>query len=147
MILFLCDHSYVKDPAVNSFNLLTHDGEEGKIRDEAASCSVFLIWAWAVGGKASFMPKQAGYRLTPKDSGRYVVAETHYDNPTLQSGMRDSSGVRILLMNSAVLRPQEAGFFWVAASSGPEITIPNGRPSFTIPAVCPPECTQKLVLV
>lgn len=93
------------------------------------------------------MPHNVGYRITPKDAGRYMIIETHYDNPTLTSGMLDSSGVRMLLMDGTPsLRAGEASHFYVGVPPTPQtLLIPNGQASFTIPGVCPAECTEKFV--
>lgn len=148
ILIRLCDYTF-KGAAANQstkpYDCLSKAPEDTEIRDGAANCLIYILYAWGNGGSANFMRKDVGIRLTPQDSGRYFILETHYNNPALRKHMLDSSGVRVLLMDQPVLRSQEAAEFWVGSYFGPGVIIPSEQTTFTVPSVCTPECTRKFV--
>jgi hypothetical protein len=52
------------------------------------------IYGWAPGEHGMVLPDDVGFPMFDSESNQAVLIETHYNNPKLISGMRDSSGVR-----------------------------------------------------
>jgi len=70
---------------------------------------VFLS-GWAPGLEPIVLPHMTGIRVswTDPEGFKKLHLETHYDNPSLESGMADTSGVRIYYTRQ--LRQHDAGF-------------------------------------
>ncbi|KAL7433032.1 hypothetical protein ACHAXM_003380 [Skeletonema potamos] len=52
------------------------------------------IYGWSPGERGMVLPDDVGFPLFDSETNQAVLIETHYNNPQLISGMRDSSGVR-----------------------------------------------------
>lgn len=48
------------------------------------------------------MPKDTGHKFTKNGKKRYLMLEMHYDNPTLEVGIIDDSGLRMHLTRQKV---------------------------------------------
>ncbi len=75
----------------------------------------------------------------PFSTSQYLLIETHYSNPYLDSDVVDSgSGLRLYLAPS--LRPISVGTWMLGAQADPSLTtaIPAGESNYTqeFPAVC-----------
>ncbi len=51
-----------------------------------------IVYIWAPGGKNLYLPKEAGFPLTPGTSNHYVV-QVHYSNINALAGEVDSTGI------------------------------------------------------
>lgn len=51
-----------------------------------------IVYVWAPGGKNLYLPKEAGFPLTPGASTHYVV-QVHYNNANALSGEMDATGI------------------------------------------------------
>lgn len=92
-----------------------------------------LRYAWAVGATDFCLPITpdliTGMRFEAADS--WHALEIHYDNPTNEVGLVDSSGITVTLVDSgdpahASLDWQAAGYLW-AGSQLPALTVPPGK--------------------
>ncbi|XP_064399035.1 DBH-like monooxygenase protein 2 homolog [Halichondria panicea] len=99
-----------------------------------------IIAGWAVGGEDFVFPPGVALPIGGENSRRYIVIEMHYDNPDLQTGVVDNSGIRFTYSSN---RPEhEAGTLALGGPIDPHLIIPPGTPDFTINAFCSRECTQ-----
>jgi hypothetical protein len=57
-------------------------------------CQQYLF-VWAVGGKTTLFPLEAGYSIGGSDEDWYYMLEVHYDNPQELAGLQFDTGVRI----------------------------------------------------
>ncbi|OQV17374.1 DBH-like monooxygenase protein 1 [Hypsibius exemplaris] len=98
--------------------------------------------SWAVGGKGSTYPANAGFPITPELEGRYYLLEMHYHNPDRIRTL-DSSGISFGLTDQ--LRQQDVGMLMMGIYNFDEvISIPPGVDQFTIRAHCSDLCTNTL---
>jgi hypothetical protein len=77
-----------------------------------------IVYVWAPGGKNMYLPKEAGFPLTPGAATHYVV-QVHYNNANALAGEVDSTGVDAC---TSTPRQYEAD------------VVAFGTQSFTIPA-------------
>jgi dopamine beta-monooxygenase len=106
----------------------------------------FPLYAWAVGMDAFETPEDVGFRVGQSMSTgssvcfenlpsfadavtQYIVLEIHYNNPEKQSGVVDSSGVRLHMTSD--LRPIDAGIFVLGVNTG-AINIPARRSLYEV---------------
>ncbi|CAL1547319.1 unnamed protein product, partial [Lymnaea stagnalis] len=101
--------------------------------------SVFI--SWAVGGRIFNYPDVAGYSLGAPNDPIYLRMETHYNNPSLQSDIVDSSGLRIYLTKQ--LRQYDAGQIEVGVSVDAYQVIPPYEKSFISSGYCTQDCIGK----
>ncbi|XP_078690261.1 DBH-like monooxygenase protein 1 homolog [Branchiostoma floridae x Branchiostoma belcheri] len=122
----------------------THDGGEytcySNMPGEWYQCSITLL-AWAIGGSSFDMPENAGISVGDTNDPRFLMVETHYDNPELRSDIVDSSGLRLYL--TATLRENEVGNLQVGADVTQSHKIPPGSASHTTVVHCYSECLQQ----
>lgn len=93
----------------------------------------------AKGATRFIFPDNVGISVEKKR--RFAVMETHYDNPTNEDGLVDSSGVRIYYTNTE--REHKAGSLLIGdslVSRAPDEVISGFRYQHT----CPSECTNRL---
>ncbi|KFO26845.1 DBH-like monooxygenase protein 1 [Fukomys damarensis] len=117
-----------------------HECYHPNMPDAFFTCET-VVFAWAIGGEGFSYPPHVGLSLgTPLDP-QYVLLEVHYDNPTYEQGLIDSSGLR--LYHTVDLRQYDAGMIqaglWVSLFH----TIPPGMPEFWSEGHCTPECLQE----
>nr|XP_045616431.1 uncharacterized protein LOC123769364 [Procambarus clarkii] len=97
------------------------------------------IVAWAIGGQGEMYPKHAGLPLGEEHGGAtYFLMETHYDNPNLNPGVVDASGLRIFYTER--LRQYDAGILMVGHSVSPMHIIPPNH-KWTSVGLCDSSCT------
>ncbi|XP_064605912.1 DBH-like monooxygenase protein 1 [Liolophura sinensis] len=82
-------------------------------------CNAVLL-AWSIGGGVHELPSHVGIPFGVPDDPTLIVMETHYDNPSNHAGIRDSSGLRLIL--TPELRQYDAGVFQTG-------TVVSGRQS------------------
>ncbi|XP_078510093.1 DBH-like monooxygenase protein 2 [Lissotriton helveticus] len=93
-----------------------------------------VIAGWAVGGKAFTFPSNAGIPLGKGFAPTYVRLEIHYNNVMLQSGLTDSSGIR--LFYTPLLREHDAGVLTTGIIPQAFSFIPPGAESFNLYSLC-----------
>nr|XP_039261995.1 DBH-like monooxygenase protein 1 homolog [Styela clava]XP_039261997.1 DBH-like monooxygenase protein 1 homolog [Styela clava] len=101
-----------------------------------AGCSKMFA-GWAVGMSNFRFPIEAGYPIGGKDGPKYVLLETHYDNPDLEPDIIDSSGVRFYYTEN--LRKYDAGLLTISQSIQ-GIFVPPNAERFRINGYCSNEC-------
>ena len=98
-----------------------------------------LVSAWGLGGDMLAYPDDVGDELGRNTGKINLVAQAHYDNPTLLSGVRDSTLTRFWITNK--LRPKDASFLTMGLRTR-HIAIPPGQKDFTLGASCPSPKTE-----
>ncbi len=88
-------------------------------------------------------PSGVGYPIGGK-SEQYIVLEIHYDNPNLNSGVRDSSGIKFLYVSEEPAN--RAGLLTVGHSANAAMMIPPRAENYVVNAICPGQCTQKVLI-
>ncbi|XP_017887322.1 tyramine beta-hydroxylase [Ceratina calcarata] len=106
--------------------------------DKTQICKKVLA-AWAMGADAFVYPEEAGLSIGGKDFNPYVMLEVHYNNPELQGGNIDSSGIRFILTKS--LRKYDAGVIELGLEYTDKMAIPPQQEAFTLSGHCIQECT------
>ena len=74
------------------------------------NCRAAVVFhAWAIGGGSFYLPDNVGIDIGGDeiDTIKYVLLDTHYDNPTNKEGIIDSSGLKIWY--TPTLREYSAG--------------------------------------
>ncbi|XP_067662273.1 DBH-like monooxygenase protein 1 homolog isoform X2 [Haliotis asinina] len=108
--------------------------------DTLLSCrAVFL--AWAVGGEPFYLPTDVGMPLGMSEGPGHVVLETHYNNPTLQSGVIDSSGMRIHY--TPTLRLHDVGVLQTGVMVDKLHIVPPEYESFKSRGYCTMACMER----
>ncbi|XP_039268984.2 DBH-like monooxygenase protein 1 homolog [Styela clava] len=102
------------------------------------TCTV-VIAIWAIGGQAVVYPYEAGFSVGGENDPIYIQLETHYDNPNLESGIIDNSGLRFTY--TSTLRKYDIGVLETgSAVFGLDHIIPPGAETFTSISHCTPDC-------
>nr|XP_039270018.1 DBH-like monooxygenase protein 1 homolog [Styela clava] len=105
------------------------------------SCSTIIL-EWAIGASEMIYPEEAGFSVGGPGDPVYIQLETHYDNPNLISGARDSSGIRFTY--TPTLRENDIGIMLVGCEAyGHELIIPPGAESFTSIGHCTDACLEQ----
>lgn len=97
-----------------------------------------LRYAWAVGGGPFCLPDRVGIPFDVDSAeDAWHVLEIHYDNPQRRAGLRDSSGVRLTLVDDgdAGGAYARAGFLWIGAALS-KLRIPPGQRAHHVEARC-----------
>ncbi|CAM9371631.1 unnamed protein product, partial [Hapterophycus canaliculatus] len=100
------------------------------------------IFVWAPGTADSELPINVGFLMGTMSSGFSSLSlQTHYNNPNGDTGMTDSSGVRVYYTEE--LRPMNMG---VMQLGDPSVAL-RGEPltdgKFGISFGCPSSCTEE----
>lgn len=136
LTLFLCRSAEYAKLIEETIECTTGDEIPGPIGSNAG-CATF-IYGWAKGVQRLVLPAEAGFLVDAENS--YLVLETHYDNPELESDAFDNSGV--VLHFADTLRDNEAGSLLIGDSfvqlQGEQI-----ESGFKYQFTCPSECTEK----
>ncbi|XP_078618333.1 DBH-like monooxygenase protein 1 homolog [Branchiostoma floridae x Branchiostoma japonicum] len=97
-----------------------------------------IVSAWAIGGGDLIYPEHVGYPIGDDEDSGYVLMEVHYDNPQLQSGIRDSSGIRMTY--TPELRDNDAGTLEVGVIVNKYHAIPPRAVDFKSAGFCGSQC-------
>lgn len=117
-----------------------YDGPcDGADRPEKTQICKKVLAAWAMGADAFVYPEEAGLSIGGRDFNPYVMLEVHYNNPELERGNIDSSGIRFTLTNT--LRKYDAGVIELGLEYTDKMAIPPERESFSLTGHCISECT------
>lgn len=100
-----------------------------------------MIYGSALGGGPLVLPDQAGILLSPS-ANRYIVLETHLDNPTLAANI--SIADIVYMYTTTTLRPNNAGVMIIGDPSVDFADIPPGVAMHHVESSCTPACTQNI---
>ena len=70
-------------------------------------------------------PEEAGLPIGGSGFNRFIMLEVHYNNPELQAGNIDSSGVKFIFTKS--LRKYDAGVIELGLEYTDKMAIPPGQ--------------------
>ena len=77
------------------------------------------------------------------NSPKYVALQIHYDNPNLDAGMVDNSGLEFFYVSE---QPEHrAAVLNIVQLSSNNLVIPPKADNFVVNALCPRECTKKVL--
>jgi dopamine beta-monooxygenase len=102
-----------------------------------------MIYAWAPGDAGTALPNDVGFPLFDTENKQALFIEIHYHNPSLVSGMIDSSGMRFYYVNEE--RTHKAGILeigdpWVMLY---DTDISDGLTQYSF--TCPGDCSNSFV--
>eukprot|EP00062_Callorhinchus_milii_P013958 gi/632962755/ref/XP_007897496.1/ PREDICTED: DBH-like monooxygenase protein 1 [Callorhinchus milii] len=135
ILLYQC-HSSLNDSAVG----ISHECYHPNMPDEFDICES-VIFAWAIGGKGFSYPSNAGLSIGTATDPVYVMMEIHYDNPTYQEGLIDSSGLK--LFYTPKLRKYDAGIIETGVWVSLYHMIPPDMPKYISQGHCTVECLEE----
>jgi len=104
-------------------------------------CTEFL-GGWAVGSNGHIFPHNVGVGIG--EGKRWLVVQNHYYNPNMDTGIYDSSGIRLHLTKD--LRPIDAGVMSFAAgvSTGQHPELPGGQKDVAMETLfVEPDCSSE----
>lgn len=117
-----------------------YDGPcDGTNRPETTQICKKVLAAWAMGADAFIYPEEAGLSIGGENFNPYVMLEVHYNNPELQDGNVDSSGIRFIVTKS--LRKYDAGVIELGLEYTDKMAIPPQQEAFILSGHCIQECT------
>lgn len=121
----------------------SYDGVQGNCyeRDRPLPQCFNLVVAWVIGGQPFYFPSNVGYSVGDPNDASFYIMETHYDNPKLEAGKIDSSGIRISITMS--LRTHDAGILLMGHDITLEPIIPPYQKDFLVKGYCPVGCINK----
>ncbi|XP_028653745.2 DBH-like monooxygenase protein 1 homolog [Erpetoichthys calabaricus] len=137
ILLYQCD-SNLNESEVG----MGHECYHPNMPDSFLTCeSVFF--AWAIGGQSFSYPDHVGLSIGTSNDPLYVMMEVHYDNPTFQEGLTDSSGLR--LFYTSELRQFDAGVLETGVWVSLYHIIPPGVSEYLSEGHCTKECLQEVL--
>jgi hypothetical protein len=101
-----------------------------------------LIGAWAVGGTDFVYPENVAFPIGGAGNNRFAVIEIHYNNPSLASGVIDSSGIEFTYINDS--RQHDAGIMFLGHIVSSNMVIPPKAQNYTVTGLCSSACTNSL---
>ena len=106
------------------------------------NCRSSILSGWAVGTSDFDFPLDVGIPLGPDETFDTVLIEVHYNNPNLDSGIIDDSGLHLYITDN--VRMHDAGVFTLGHKVGDSIMVPPQTESYLVSGLCPGECTELL---
>lgn len=112
--------------------------QDSPLGNPKSGCST-IVYGWAKGSGRFMFPKITGFEID--SSTKYLIIETHFDNPNLKNDVVDSSGVKLFYSSKGREQP------------GAMLTIGDGLISYfgqkvinlsQYNSTCPKECTSQL---
>ncbi|XP_027032512.1 DBH-like monooxygenase protein 1 homolog isoform X1 [Tachysurus fulvidraco] len=135
ILLYQCDSS------LNESELkMGHECFHPNMPDSFITCQT-VIFAWAIGGEGFTYPQHAGMSIGTATDPVYVLLEIHYDNPSLQRKIVDSSGLR--LFYTPKLRRYDAGVIETGVWVSLYHMLPPGMQDYVTEGHCMQECLQE----
>ncbi|KAL4649087.1 DBH-like monooxygenase protein 1 isoform X1 [Arapaima gigas] len=135
ILLYQCDSS-LNETEVD----LGHECYHPNMPDSFLTCET-VLFAWAIGGEGFTYPPHAGFSIGASQDPIYVLMEVHYDNPALQQGVVDSSGLR--LYYTPILRRYDAGVIEMGVWVSLYHMLPPGLPGYVSEGHCTQQCLQE----
>ncbi|KAL0967362.1 hypothetical protein UPYG_G00251280 [Umbra pygmaea] len=117
-----------------------HECYHPNMPDSFLTCET-IVFAWAIGGEGFTYPPHVGLSIGTSTDPVNVLMEIHYDNPFLQQGMVDSSGLR--LFYTPELRQYDAGVLEIGVWVSLYHMLPPGMPEYVSEGHCTRECLQE----
>ncbi|XP_011307313.1 tyramine beta-hydroxylase [Fopius arisanus] len=108
-------------------------------RPEGTQICKKVLAAWAMGADAFIYPEEAGLSIGGETFNPHVMLEVHYNNPELQKGKIDSSGIEFHLTKT--LRMYDAGVIELGLEYSDKMAIPPQQEIFELSGHCVTECT------
>ncbi|TRY57127.1 hypothetical protein DNTS_024001 [Danionella cerebrum] len=121
ILLYQCDSNLNKSEINRG-----HECYHPNMPDSFFTCET-VLFAWAIGGEGFSYPPHVGMSIGTSIDPVYVQLEIHFDNPSLQRGLVDSSGLR--LYYSPSLRRYDAGVIETGVWVSLYHMLPPGLPS------------------
>nr|XP_015210154.1 PREDICTED: DBH-like monooxygenase protein 1 isoform X1 [Lepisosteus oculatus] len=135
ILLYQCDSN------LNESQLdIGHECYHPNMPDSFLTCES-VVFAWAIGGGGFTYPPHVGLSIGTSIDPVYVLLEIHYDNPTRQRGLTDSSGLRFFY--TPVLREYDAGVIETGVWVSLYHMLPPGLPEYISEGHCTMECLQE----
>ncbi|KDR24478.1 MOXD1-like protein 2 [Zootermopsis nevadensis] len=139
-------HVIVYECQGNEDEFERHARDKGQVCYEPSMPQLFfncnnVVIAWGFGSEGFSFPPEAGYPLDPDLGPRYFMMETHYNNPTQDIDVTDSSGIRVYY--AASLRRHDAGVLSLGLDPNWRHIIPPGQPEVVSEGHCISACTQQ----
>ncbi|GFG39856.1 hypothetical protein Cfor_08836, partial [Coptotermes formosanus] len=139
-------HVIVYECQGNEVEFEAHARDRGQVCYQPSMPPLFfncnnVVIAWGIGSEGFSFPPEAGYPLDPDVGPRYFMMETHYNNPTQDADITDSSGIRVYY--TASLRRHDAGVLSVGLDPNWRHIIPPGQPEVVSEGHCISACTQQ----
>ena len=137
MIVYSCPETYeeLNGDCDSTDNLISQSGA-------LDNCRSSILSGWAVGTSDFDFPLDVGIPLGPDETFDTVLIEVHYNNPNLDSGIIDDSGLQWYITDN--VRMHDAGVFTLGHKVGDSIMVPPQTESYLISGLCPGECTELL---
>ncbi|XP_023210778.1 DBH-like monooxygenase protein 1, partial [Centruroides sculpturatus] len=99
-----------------------------------------LTYGWAIGGESFIFPDQVGLPLGIPEV-KWLLLETHYDNPSLKRGIVDNSGFRITY--TPKLRKHDAAVLAIGNLWYPCMFIPPKQKEYIVAGHAHPSCLRQ----
>ncbi|XP_042611792.1 DBH-like monooxygenase protein 1 homolog isoform X1 [Cyprinus carpio] len=135
ILLYQCDSNLNKSEINRG-----HECYHPNMPDSFFTCET-VLFAWAIGGEGFTYPPHAGMSIGTSTDPVYVQMEIHFDNPSLQRGIVDSSGLR--LYYSPSLRRYDAGVIETGVWVSLYHMLPPGMQDYITEGHCTQECLQE----
>ncbi|KAK9956423.1 hypothetical protein ABG768_014158 [Culter alburnus] len=135
ILLYQCDSNLNKSEINRG-----HECYHPNMPDSFFTCET-VLFAWAIGGEGFTYPPHAGMSIGTSIDPVYVQMEIHFDNPSLQRGTVDSSGLR--LYYSPSLRRYDAGVIETGVWVSLYHMLPPGMQDYITEGHCTQECLQE----
>eukprot|EP00161_Ancyromonas_sigmoides_P015596 TRINITY_DN4105_c0_g2_i1.p2 TRINITY_DN4105_c0_g2~~TRINITY_DN4105_c0_g2_i1.p2 ORF type:complete len:671 (+),score=321.47 TRINITY_DN4105_c0_g2_i1:92-2014(+) len=133
VLVYECPADMKPEDAV--YNGECHDGN---MPDALRGCNAAKpIAAWAIGGGVLVLPDDLGIPIESK----YLLIETHFDNPDLRADLTDGSHAQLLLRKADKPRPRLGQITTFGSIPSGQI-IPPGSTTLRQSFTCPAECTK-----
>ncbi|KAK2883451.1 hypothetical protein Q8A67_017088 [Cirrhinus molitorella] len=135
ILLYQCDSNLNKSEINRG-----HECYHPNMPDSFFTCET-VLFAWAIGGEGFTYPPHVGMSIGTSIDPVYVQMEIHFDNPSLQKGIVDSSGLR--LYYSPSLRRYDAGVIETGVWVSLYHMLPPGIQDYITEGHCTQECLQE----
>lgn len=125
-------------------SFLNHSGfcyDETTPREIMECAGQSIVAAWAIGGGSFYYPEHVGLKIGTNDTSRYIVMETHYDNPDHKDDFVDSSGLRLWYTNET--RMYDASTLYAGWDVTYQMVIPPKQSKWETVGYCPGACIEK----
>lgn len=118
--------------------------EQPNMPGNITGCRKAIMYAWAIGAGNFSFPEHVGFALGETDSPKFLMLETHYDNPQLRNDVVDSSGIRLHLTSQ--LRTHDCDMLITGAIVNEYATVvPPKQKAFLVESHCTKECTKQAI--
>ncbi|CAD5114492.1 DgyrCDS3617 [Dimorphilus gyrociliatus] len=139
IFIYGCGHDHeIKDEHVGQGYRCGSD--EINMAGQFDQCNI-VFFAWAVGGSRFFFPDDVGLPIGSSGDSKYFRMEVHYDNPSFQENVTDTSGIRFWITDK--VRKNDLRIMEVGHDVTPKQIIPPRSSNFLTVGSCPEQCLSK----